>query len=625
MAAFGRHITAGGGDGRPLEQPMTTDGRHDEQRQFLERVFGPMAGSGLRFCVWSGPPARLSYWCESVAQALDAVNVIGDGLDIYAGPGLAAEDLGSRHRVSIATCAGLVAAVADIDIAGEAHAAQKHYPRSEDAALELVAALPLDPSIVVHSGNGLHLWWLLEKPWVFGDDEERESAIVALQAWGATLKAAADELGYDLDSVHDLARVLRVPGTLNQKSRPPRPVCLIEISDVCYDIEELSEWTPAGWVPGPSAATTPATTSTPVSPIDLGIIHARLTELLLQDPELRGAWERTAEISDQSASGYVQSVANRLAIRHGWGEADLSGAIQAFYSLQHREGDHALNGSKLSKTVARALTAAREVEARRAAEREERWAGLTEGGGAAPAASDGEARAEDTDGADTWDGMELAGDGAVPAAPGRSLEPTEEQVAALQTLLGTVEAERDVQAVWDAVGLLAQLPAATYGAAKAKLRQVLGEQLNLRDLQAAVKDARLRAKEQRRRDDDRPMILVGRQLRDVMADALAALEKANDPPVLYVRAGQVVRVTTDEHGRPVIATVSTDALRGRLAAVANWTRCHREAPRDVSPPDDVTRTLLAAPEHPFPALETWWSTPVLRRMGRCTLLPGTTL
>jgi hypothetical protein len=51
-------------------------------------------------------------------------------------------------------------------------------------------------------------------------------------------------------------------------------------------------------------------------------------------------------------------------------------------------------------------------------------------------------------------------------------------------------------------------------------------------------------------DNELPVICVTHQrLRDLTAQALDALVGANEPPVLYVRHGELVRVVWDEHGR----------------------------------------------------------------------------
>ncbi len=62
-----------------------------------------------------------------------------------------------------------------------------------------------------------------------------------------------------------------------------------------------------------------------------------------------------------------------------------------------------------------------------------------------------------------------------------------------------------------------------------------------------------------------------RQLRDVRDDAIAALVAANDPPVVFERHGELVRLRHGDGG-PGIELMGRAALRDRLADVADWVR-----------------------------------------------------
>ena len=65
------------------------------------------------------------------------------------------------------------------------------------------------------------------------------------------VKLVAAELGYKADGDIDLARVLRVPGSVNSKD-PERPVTVVceQISDTILTVEELRTRLDALNIPG---------------------------------------------------------------------------------------------------------------------------------------------------------------------------------------------------------------------------------------------------------------------------------------------------------------------------------------------------------------------------------------
>jgi len=111
-------------------------------------------------------------------------------------------------------------------------------------ARELVELLSdligVGPSAVVYSGHGIQPYWAI-------DPEEDFDATMAqgiLNRWGAFARFVGGAIGVELDSVFDLARIFRVPGSRNLKdSANPvdvfatfpadwRPLSINEINDV---------------------------------------------------------------------------------------------------------------------------------------------------------------------------------------------------------------------------------------------------------------------------------------------------------------------------------------------------------------------------------------------------------
>ncbi|MCL4796479.1 MAG: hypothetical protein KJZ84_18085 [Bryobacteraceae bacterium] len=130
----------------------------------------------------------------------------------------------------------------------------------------------------------------------------------------------------------------------------------------------------------------------------------------------------------------------------------------------------------------------------------------------------------------------------------------------------------------------------------------------------------------RRNPEEQPRIWIGaRQLYEMTSDALAALQRANVPPVLFARSGQIVAVVQDEQGRTILSPVSEHALRGRMARSGFYYKLNKAKEEvECSPPLDVVRDILAlsADKWKFPAIEGLIESPFLKPDGRVCTKPG---
>jgi hypothetical protein len=87
------------------------------------------------------------------------------------------------------------------------------------------------PAIVVDSGGGYHVYWPFAEP----------LEVAAWRALALALKAACKSTGFDADptATADAARVLRIPGTLNHKYIPPRPVQVLQDTGAVFEPADL--------------------------------------------------------------------------------------------------------------------------------------------------------------------------------------------------------------------------------------------------------------------------------------------------------------------------------------------------------------------------------------------------
>ncbi len=131
------------------------------------------------------------------------------------------------------------------------------------------------------------------------------------------------------------------------------------------------------------------------------------------------------------------------------------------------------------------------------------------------------------------------------------------------------------------------------------------------------------------RPGPRPAIQVNdRQLPGITAEAVAALRAWNDPPSMFIRAGELVRVDADEHGRPVIRPVLDLLVRWALGEAADFVAVvtdHRgTVVRPANPPLPVARNILSSARlcSWFPPLLGLTGSPAICSDGRIVTAPG---
>jgi hypothetical protein len=223
-----------GATGPTANHRETTD---DEIVEFISRVVpwpeSPEAPGyiNLHWTFWDGddrprnPPwgGIATKTVEEFMRALDWVRAQKNTRDIYFCLSLQSQTrTNKRGRVVAArsqrNALALKAIWLDIDVKEP----PKGYAKLGDAIDTLTmfcssVNLP-PPTALVFSGGGLHVYWICDKP----------LTPAQWKRYAGGLKVAAIKFGLRCDSgcTVDSARVLRVPGTLNYKRRPNRPVSL---------------------------------------------------------------------------------------------------------------------------------------------------------------------------------------------------------------------------------------------------------------------------------------------------------------------------------------------------------------------------------------------------------------
>ncbi len=163
-------------------------------------------------------PERKTLWFKvsEIEKVLAAVRKYGAKTNTFFGVGLRKNVLQNNLRGSENDILTITTLYADIDVKSNAHA-RTALPCSIDEAVEFLNTLPLKPNILVNSGNGLHAYWLLDTPFKIQSAKDKEYISAVFKGWSKFLGTMAKEQGWKLDNVSDLARVLRVPGSINHK------------------------------------------------------------------------------------------------------------------------------------------------------------------------------------------------------------------------------------------------------------------------------------------------------------------------------------------------------------------------------------------------------------------------
>ncbi|MDX9798297.1 MAG: hypothetical protein RBT05_05525 [Bacteroidales bacterium] len=159
----------------------------------------------------------------------DSVSGLLDKFDMFTGDvyfGVAPREFkrGTKEAVKYFTCFGI-----DIDIGTEGHEAFSELITKKDA-FEFIAKFELKPSIIVDSGHGLHLYWLLK-------DSMDDSDIAEEILKGLTKKLKGDQGKWHKNLL------LRLPGTTNRKvPDEPKQVKIIGINDLKYEVKDFEQY-----------------------------------------------------------------------------------------------------------------------------------------------------------------------------------------------------------------------------------------------------------------------------------------------------------------------------------------------------------------------------------------------
>jgi len=262
---------------------------------------------------------------QTVGQAV--TYVMRHPRDIYVARGLAGNNLGREHRASAAQVVAVAGLCVEVDYnAGpKAHKTTALPTRAE--ALALIRRMPLPASFIVASGHGYHAWWIFDEPWEIETDEERAEIQDISRRWQDTLRQLADDQ-WKIDSVYDLARVMRIPGTENHKDTAHIVEARI-IEDTGRRYESLEPfWEHARTETFPlKKAGVPAQIDLPDEIGVVTIPTEKLEALIANDHLFAQALDYKGALpKDDSPSGYDLRIANKL-VQAGFTDTEIAAIL----------------------------------------------------------------------------------------------------------------------------------------------------------------------------------------------------------------------------------------------------------------------------------------------------------
>lgn len=152
----------------------------------------------------------------------------------------------------------LVALWAGLDISPEGYSGKQVYFFGQAQAAKAVRSFPLPPSIIVESGAGLHLYWLLKRITPIEDMEALEDLLGRINLY------------FQCGTPSGIDTVMRLPGTANCKVPASNFSCRVKYvnTDFRYDLEEFEKLN-LGPVDSQAKSDDSFLDSVPESPMDL--------------------------------------------------------------------------------------------------------------------------------------------------------------------------------------------------------------------------------------------------------------------------------------------------------------------------------------------------------------------
>lgn len=142
-----------------------------------------------------------------------AYNYNDDKWNVYYGIGLGAQRPPDKRRYKTEHVVYYPFTYLDIDCG------KPDTPETQEVALDTIVKMPdiIQPAWINSSGNGLHIYYPVKNPLIKNDDERKTLQVLSLRLQGRIKGYFFSEYGWKFDKVSDLARIDRLPLSINWK------------------------------------------------------------------------------------------------------------------------------------------------------------------------------------------------------------------------------------------------------------------------------------------------------------------------------------------------------------------------------------------------------------------------
>lgn len=179
-------------------------------------------------------------WKDGIKSARIGADLTGVLCDRETDRWFRVQPQSSKYGRGEPNTASVVTLIADFDFPGSSNNKKlAPFDNLDDVARFCNEHVPVEVSAVVSSGHGAHAYWFLEEPLTPAEGKD------LLVRFDLYLRQRAKGEGKQLDPIQDLARVFRMPGSINAK-HPEAPVSVSVESlypDRRYSVDDF-DWLP---------------------------------------------------------------------------------------------------------------------------------------------------------------------------------------------------------------------------------------------------------------------------------------------------------------------------------------------------------------------------------------------